>query len=325
MMLHVVLTETENESYFEVQELGAAGGFAPSRKIYYRELIARFGYHLAITWNVGEENGWDDAGGYATGNTTQQRKDAADYLRQLAYYKDNITVHNGPSDNDGIYAPLIGYPSLTGPEIQWAQNSDEHGKVLQWRNASHANGHRWVVSLDEPWTELTTIDEFRVWDVWGSYMAGAGGCEFFQTGDATFDDFRTKEEFYATVVRARRFLEDNLPYPSVDPADNLTSGATAYALAKTGAAYAVYLPAGGSVSLDLTGVGGTFDVGWFDPRNGGGLQTGSRASVSGGSVVSLGSPPNSPGSDWAVVVKFAGSSGARPATLPGASRSRPPA
>ena len=52
MMLHVVLTETENESYFEIQEQGSAGGFAPSRKIYYREMIARFGYHLAITWNI---------------------------------------------------------------------------------------------------------------------------------------------------------------------------------------------------------------------------------------------------------------------------------
>jgi len=49
MMLHVVLTETENEVYFEVKELGSASGFAPSRKVYYREMVARFGYHLAIS------------------------------------------------------------------------------------------------------------------------------------------------------------------------------------------------------------------------------------------------------------------------------------
>ncbi len=302
MMLHVVLTETENESYFEIKELGVAGGFAPSRKIYYRELIARFGYHLAITWNIGEENGVDDAATYGKGNTTQQRKDAADYLRQLAYYKDNITVHNGDSGNDGIYAPLLGYPSLTGPEIQWGQNSDEHGKVLYWRNASHANGHRWVVSLDEPWTSQTTIGEFRVWDVWGSYMAGAAGCEFFQTGDATFDDFRSKEAFYTIVARAGGFIRDNVPYTAMDPADSLLSGATGYCLATAGQIYLVYLPAGGAVSLNLTGVSGTFGVRWFDPRNGGALQTGSVASISGGSVRSLGNPPNNPGLDWAAVV-----------------------
>jgi len=303
MMLHVVLSETENKSYFEIKELGAAGGFAPSRKIYYREMIARFGYHLAITWNIGEENGVSDAYTYGVANTAQQRKDAADYLRQLAYYKDNVTVHNGDSGNDGIYAPLLGYPSLTGPEIQWGQSVDVHAKVLYWRNASHANGHRWVVSLDEPWTSQTTMAEFRPWDVWGSYMAGAGGCEFFQTGDATFDDFRSKEAFYTTLVRSRRFIEDNVPYLTMDPADGLVSGATGYALAKTGQAYLVYLPAGGAASLNLIGVSGTFDVRWFDPRNGGPLQTGSVASVTGGSVRPLGNPPNNPGLDWAALVQ----------------------
>jgi len=307
MMLHVVLTETENESYFEIKELGVAGGFAPSRKIYYREMIARFGYHLAITWNIGEENGVDDASTYGAGNTTQQRKDAADYLRQVAYYKDNITVHNGDSSNDGIYAPLLGYPSLTGPEIQWGQSAGEHAKVLYWRNASHANGHRWVVSLDEPWTSQTTMAEFRPWDVWGSYMAGAGGCEFFQTGDATFDDFRTKETFYTTLALARRFLEDNVPFVTMDPADSLVSGATGYALAKPGQTYLVYLPSGGAANLDLTGVSGTFDVRWFDPRNGGALQTGSVASVNGGSVRALGNPPNNSTLDWAALVLLPGS------------------
>jgi len=317
MMLHVVLTETENESYFELQELGAAGGFAPSRKIYYREMIARFGHHLAITWNLGEENGMSDASTYGAANTTQQRKDASDYIRQLAPYKDNITVHNGDSGSDAIYAPLLGYPSLTGPEIQWGQNSDEHGKVLYWRNASHANGHRWVVSLDEPWTSQTTLSEFRVWDVWGSYMAGGAGSEFFQTGDATFDDFRTKEAFYSTVARARRFFEDYVPYAQMEPADSLASGAAAYALAKTGATYLVYLPAGGAVSLNLTGVSGAFDVRWFDPRTGGALQTGTVANVAGGSVRSLGTPPNNPGSDWAALVTLSGSGGTAPAAPTG--------
>lgn len=304
MMLHIVLTETENESYFEVQELGSAGGFAPSRKIYYREMVARFGYHMAITWNIGEENGWTDAGGYATGLTTQQQKDATDYIRQLTYYKDNITVHNGNYDNDVIYAPLLGHPNLNGAEIQWesGQIGDRHQKVLFWRNASHANGHRWVVSLDEPWPGPTSINEFRISDVWGAYSAGAGGCEYFQTDDGSFDDFRTRESFYTTLVRARRFIEDNVPYHGMQPADNLLSGATGYCLARVGQTYLVYLTSGGSVNLDLTGASGNFDIRWFDTRSGGVLQTGSRASVTGGAIRSLGSPPNNPGLDWVALV-----------------------
>jgi len=309
MMMHVVLTETENESYFEVKELGVAGGFAPTRKIYYRELVARFGYHLAVTWNIGEENGWSDGAFYGLGLTTQQRVDSADYLRQLAYYQDNITVHNGPSEDDGIYAPLLGHVNLTGIEIQWAQYLDQHAEVIKWRNQSRASGHRWVVSLDEPWTSQTLLDEFRISDVWGSYMAGVGGCEFFQTGDGNFDDFRTKEEFYVTVARARKFIEDNVAYGNMNPADSLTSGAAAYALAEPGRAYLVYLLAGGAVRLDLTDASGAFSVRWFDPRHGGSVQAGSVASVAGGAVRSLGAPPNSPSSDWVVLVTSDSSGG----------------
>ena len=306
MMLHAVLTETENEVYFEVKQLGTTSGFAPSRKVYYRELVARFGYHLAVTWDLSEESGWNDAGGYATGSTTSQRKEWADYIRQLTYYKDNITVHNGPSSDDSIFAPLLGHQSLTGPELQWRQGAAVHQKVLEWRNKSHVNGHRWVVSLDEPWTRNTVLSEFRTADVWGSYVAGAAGCEYFRVGDGQIDDFRPYESFYTTLARARKFIQDNIPYVSMEPADSLVSGATGYGLAKTGQVYLVYLPAGGGASLNLTGVTGVFDVSWFDPRNGGGLQTGSVASITGGAVVPLGLPPNNTGSDWTVLVRIRG-------------------
>ena len=33
------------------------GDLGPQRKLYYRELIARFGHHLALNWNLGEEVG----------------------------------------------------------------------------------------------------------------------------------------------------------------------------------------------------------------------------------------------------------------------------
>jgi len=51
MMLHIVLQETENETLFD------GGDTGPQRSLYLRELIARFGHHRAVTWNIGEENG----------------------------------------------------------------------------------------------------------------------------------------------------------------------------------------------------------------------------------------------------------------------------
>jgi hypothetical protein len=247
----------------------------------------------AWSWNLDEVR-----------SSTSQRQAWADYIRQLAYYRDNITVHNGPSWDDSIYGPLLGYARLTGPEIQWDQGTADHTKVLEWRNKSHANGHRWVVSLDEPWSStLPTVSQFRSNNVWGSYMAGAAGCELFVEGDGSLDDFHPYASYYTTVARARKFLQDNVPYTSMDPNDGLVSGATAYVLAKIGQVYSIYLTAGGAAQLNLSGVTGSFDVLWFDPRNGGGLQSGSIATVTGGGVVSLGQPPASATSDWTVLVR----------------------
>lgn len=304
MMLHIVLTETENEVYFEVAELGTSSGFSNSRKIYYREMVARFGHHLAISWNLGEECGWNDAGGYAAASTSQQRKDWTDYLRALTCYQDNISVHNGPSSDDSIYGPLLGHAGLTGVEIQWTQGAAVHQKVLEWRNKSHTNGHRWVVSLDEPWISPTTqLPDFRTNNVWGAYLAGAAGCEFFQTNDGQIDNFRPYESFFTTLVRAQQFIHDQVPFSSMEPSDGLVSGARGFCFAQPGETYLVYLPRGGIAQLNLTGAVGTFAVWWFDPRNGGSLQAGSVNSVNGGGVVSLGSPPNDINSDWTVLVR----------------------
>jgi len=47
MMTHFVLQETENEVLLD------AGYTDIQRRIYLRELVARFGHHLAVTWNLG--------------------------------------------------------------------------------------------------------------------------------------------------------------------------------------------------------------------------------------------------------------------------------
>ncbi|MEM8897477.1 MAG: DUF5060 domain-containing protein, partial [Bacteroidota bacterium] len=65
MFLHFKTQETENDQLLD------NGGLGLERKVYYRELIARFSHHLALNWNVGEENT----------NTDNQRKDFASYLK----------------------------------------------------------------------------------------------------------------------------------------------------------------------------------------------------------------------------------------------------
>ena len=63
-MQHLVLQEQENDQLLDGGELGL------SRRLYFRELIARFAHHPAITWNLGEENT----------NTLDQQKDFAHFF-----------------------------------------------------------------------------------------------------------------------------------------------------------------------------------------------------------------------------------------------------
>ncbi|MEM7809646.1 MAG: DUF5060 domain-containing protein, partial [Planctomycetota bacterium] len=70
LFVHIKTQESENETLLDNGEVG------PVRKLYYRELVARFGYLLAMNWNLGEENGeWKFGGNHnkTKFQTTAQR------------------------------------------------------------------------------------------------------------------------------------------------------------------------------------------------------------------------------------------------------------
>ncbi len=302
MMIHFVLTETENESYFEVEENGTPGGFANLRKLYYREMVARFGHHMAITWNIGEENGWAEGSGNNTANTNKQRRDFASHLRSLTYYEDHIVIHNGPSTDDYIFDDLYGRPYYTGPSLQWNFETDIHKKSLELRNKSIAAGHPWVVSIDEPYTSPVKNDltHWRKGIVWGNIMAGGAGAELYIGGgiDVTEQNYRGYAEYYRPAGYAAEFMMKHVPFEKMKPDDNFAKNA--WTLKKPGSHYLLYLKNGGSTTVTLPE--GTWTIRWFDPRNGGSLQKGSKTKLQGGTAISIGTAPNNANNDWAVLL-----------------------
>jgi hypothetical protein len=69
------------------------------------------------------------------------------------------------------------------------------------------------------------------------------------------------------------------------PRNDLAS--STYCLAVVGSEYLVFLPSGGSVNVNLSGVSGSRTVEWFNPTTG---QPVSGGSVSGGGTVTLSAP-----------------------------------
>jgi hypothetical protein len=316
MYLHFKTQETENDQRMD------GGALGNERKLYYRELLARFGHHLALNWNLGEENR----------NTDADRKSFAKWFHDNDPYRHNVVLHTFPNEKDVVYTPLLGNGSkLTGVSLQGSQASftDIFGDTLTWVTNSANSGSPWVVAYDEPGDAQAALrpvgnpgnswTDGRKNALWGNVMAGGAGVEFYfgygyADSDLTCQNFRSRDGFWDYCRHMLAFFRDNgVPFQDMKNENVLSSNSDSWCLRKPGEAYVVYLKNGGTTNLNLTAAAGQFAVSWFDPRNGGALQLGSVSTVMGGSIVSLGSAPNSSTSDW--VVYLSGGS-AVPDTFP---------
>jgi hypothetical protein len=144
-------------------------------------------------------------------------------------------------------------------------------------------------------------------------MAGGAGVEYYfgyqlPENDLTAEDFRSRDKSWNFGHIALEFFRTHkIPFWEMTNANALV-GNTAhdnsrYCLARPRELYLVYLPAGGTATLDLSQSPGRFSVSWFDPRQGGTLERGGVTSIDGGAVRSLGTPPAEAEADWLAVVR----------------------
>ena len=300
--LHVITQETENDQVIDGGNLGV------NRKLYYRELVARFAHNLAVTWNLGEENT----------NTDAQRKAYADYIQLLDPYDHPLTVHTFPYDVDSVFNALLGHKDFDGASLQ-IDVGTVHGRTTQWVDASSNAGRKWVVNHDEqvpansgvkPDADDFWHDKIRKDALWGNLMGQGGGCEWYfgyayPHNDLDCEDLRTRDHMWDLTRYAVDLFQDHLPFWEMKHAAWLTPSSTDYVMAKAGHRYAVYRKWGGSTSLDLGTDSATYTVSWFDPRVGGAFQVGSVAEVTGPGSVFLGDPPAG-GDDWLALLRQKG-------------------
>lgn len=222
--IHFLFTETENESFFEVHDgLTIAEDFAPSRKLYYREMVARFGHLPMMIWNLGEENGVIGNSGedpYRLPTTPEQRGQFADYIASLDARGHPVLSHNWPDAEEELYSPLLGRPSFSGISMQ--AHDRYFDKIVEWTTRSDAAGRPWMVSVDEPlgWefgarpdAELERRDEVLT-VLWPTLLAGGAGVEWYfgwqnnaPTSDLSNEDQRSRDALWRASAKVRVFFE----------------------------------------------------------------------------------------------------------------------
>ncbi|MBM4156943.1 MAG: DUF5060 domain-containing protein, partial [Lentisphaerae bacterium] len=347
LYLHFKLQENESDdnrlggpkrAEKELPEALDGGKLGIERKLYCRELIARFGHALALNWNIGEENT----------QSTEEVRDMVKYLHDTDPYKHPIVLHTFPPEMERVYRPLIGDKSLlTGVSMQtgWWMS---HKKTLQWRKESAEAGRPWVVAHDEQnsaslgvppdpgykgfsgaasekeppkgkqgegfvASDSYTLHDVRKQCLWGNLMAGGAGVEYYfgyklPENDLVCEDFRSRDRSWDYCRIALDFFRtEKIPFAEMVSANALIGNPkddnSKFCLAKPGEIYLVYLPSGGTTGIDLSAAQGAFAVKWFNPRAGGALVNGTVNSVQGGKTAALGDPPADAAEDWLVVLR----------------------
>ncbi len=298
ILLHFVLQETENETLLDDGDTG------PMRQLYYRELIARFGHHLALNWNLGEENG--PASWSPLGQNDEQRKAMAKFLKKADPYKHPVLLHTHADDSlrSEVLDSIVGYPYLDGISLQQDKRELAPNVVETWKAKSKEKNHNWLITMDEigmwdtaalPDSVDPNHDTLRQYALWGTLLSGAAGVEWYfgakyPHNDLTSEDWRARDRLWELTNHAMVFFKNHLPYWQMQPEHTLINSSKAYCLRKKGELYAAYIPELRNNTIDLKDVEGEFTIQWFDPQEGGQLQKGSIEIIKGGGIRNLGKP-----------------------------------
>jgi hypothetical protein len=320
VFLHFKTQEAENQGLLD------GGDTGPQRRLYYRELIARFGHHLALNWNMGEEVGPWQKEPPTPPQLTPQRLAMAEYFYRHDPYRHHVVIHNGMKFDD-LLGPASKY---TGVSIQYGWDA-AHEKTLEWLGRSAAAGKLWAVANDEQNPadmgvppdpgyqghsgeglqagKPYTMHDVRKSCLWGTVLAGGWGVEYYfgyklPQSDLDCQDYRSRDKSweYGRIL-LEFFRENRIPFWDMKNADALIGNPkndnSRFCLAKAGELYLVYLPNGGDAPIDLANVSGRFGVSWFNPREGGALRSHGQATLDGGRTGTLTAPS---AEDWLAVI-----------------------
>ena len=254
----------------------------------YREMVARFGYLPGLIFNLGEE--WIES-------HPAWPSEAQTYATLLANtdpYGHPIAVHNKYNTTTADE----GYLGLSGVDMTSIQTDDPYNDfpalIDNWISRAETMGKRIpVMNFDEG----RPVNDRAQW--WEAYISGGIWEAHIPKGGGTYNhpidywDDGSTYKIWTELGGARKFME-MFQFWNMKANNSLVTAGTAYCLENPEIEYALYLPSGGNITVNLPA--GSYSYGWWDPSNGysGSLQNAGK--ISGGSQQLL-----SPGTgDWAL-------------------------
>lgn len=330
--LHLVLGESEKANKEELDN----SALGVERKLYYREMVSRFGHHNAILWNLCEEYNLPGAE-----LADELIIEWATYLKQIDPYRHPVTVHNSSRVFRHWDETFYGEESFDYISFQYTNNRrrnvpDYQSMTERLRYGSAASGRKLAVMMDEL-QAVTTVDEdaYSISENQGIVLVAlgqqkvrkeilypvlfsGGQVEWFLEEALKLNDFSPYEALWDYTWYARKFMEENLPFWDMIPADHQLIDATVteikphpksipvllkpQVLAKFGDVYAIYYPQAIQTGrLRMYPDEGEFSVRWYNPRSG--EFEGKTRFLTGGNRVPVGPAPSDPKEDWVVLIE----------------------
>ena len=265
-------------------------------QLYIREMVSRFGHHPGIIWNVGEEANeiYSD----------QEQETFAALIKELDPFDHPVTVHRKSP------WPFLGNKTFNLASIQMGDGSSDFSTselmdynkiVIEHRERSNQLGNPIPIMIDET-PRITEINEnvqnkFRTQVLYPIYLGG-GNFElhyrdaYGQNGSVTIDDLRPLIQDMVNL----RFVLEPLPVLEMLPCNQLLSNPDNLCFGDPDSVMVIYLPGGGSETIDLTQINGNFKTHWIDPQSGESEEPGM---VQSGELVSITAPSDQ---DWLLLL-----------------------
>jgi hypothetical protein len=247
-----------------------AAGSADERR-FIRHAIARFGAFSNITWDLG-----DDLDGYRDDRWTRT---TGNLLKEWDPYRHLATSHPMDNVHQDRAADWFDFTSFqewsrTQHAFMLAKRQEQatQGRIIPQTNEEYGYEDHYPLWAPGPGTESADTLRRTAWDIVmaGGYQttgesARRGTNVWPDTGGGWMngrgDDTMTMLEGYGHMVD----FFTSFDWWKTEPHDELVESGK-YCLAEPGHTYAVYLPHGGKVTVQLEP--GTYEAAWWNPRTG---------------------------------------------------------